>query len=89
MRVCQFLTSLFQSGQLVHDLRGHTGGVLCLKLVGKHVWSGSADKTIRIWDAQSGRAIKVHFFVTLVSLLFLFCLSLSCSCASLCYSLSL
>lgn len=37
---------------MVQELSGHAGGVLSLLIVGKQVWSGSADKAIRVWDLQ-------------------------------------
>lgn len=40
-------------------LEGHSGGVLSLLVVGRTVWSGSADRTIRVWDAQGSRALDV------------------------------
>jgi WD40 repeat protein len=38
---------------------GHTGAVLCTSYSpnGIHVVTGSADKTIRIWDAETGAAV--------------------------------
>ena len=35
-------------------LKGHGGWVLCLALNGTTLFSGSADKTIKVWDVQSG-----------------------------------
>lgn len=29
---------------------GHTGGVRCVLLLGAHVWSGSDDGSVRVWD---------------------------------------
>ncbi len=34
--------------------------MLCLLVVGRHIWSGSADKTIRVWDIQ---VLLSHLFV--------------------------
>lgn len=54
---------IFQTGVLIQDLGGHAGGILCLLVVGKQIWSGSADKTIRTWDA----AVKVIYFSELTN----------------------
>ena len=41
-------------------LRGHTGVVSCLSISadGRHVLSGSWDKTLRLWDAHTGESIR-------------------------------
>ena len=39
----------------VSDLVGHTGIVLCLAKIDKHVASGSFDRKILIWDVKSGK----------------------------------
>ena len=33
-------------------MQGHNAGVWCLQGVGYQVWSGSGDKTIRIWSSE-------------------------------------
>ena len=33
-------------------MEGHTGGVTCLTLYGNKLFSGSFDRTIRVWDAD-------------------------------------
>jgi len=38
--------------ELVQTLTGHKGWVNCLAVVGEHVWSGSADRTLRVWDPK-------------------------------------
>ncbi|KAJ1182694.1 hypothetical protein NDU88_007878, partial [Pleurodeles waltl] len=47
--------------QPVRTLRGHSQAVLALELDpdSRRVYSGSADKCIRIWDLDSGRCLKV------------------------------
>ena len=39
-------------------IEGHDGGVLALIHVDNTIWSGAADKTIRVWDAQVSMAAK-------------------------------
>ncbi len=41
-------------------LRGHTDGVMCLLALddGERVLSGSADATLRLWDARSGACVR-------------------------------
>ncbi|XP_078540823.1 uncharacterized protein LOC144826369 [Lissotriton helveticus] len=47
--------------QPVRTLRGHSQAVLALEMDpdSRRVYSGSADKCIRIWDLDSGRCLKV------------------------------
>ena len=42
-------------------LRGHSGDVnsVAYSPDGKHVLSGSDDKTVKIWDAQTGKEVSV------------------------------
>ena len=48
------------------ELKGHTSHIVCgtFSPDGKHIISGSNDRTIRIWDAQTGRPVleplKMH-----------------------------
>ena len=37
------------SGMHITTLQGHTRGVYCLTVVGKKLYSGSDDRTIRVW----------------------------------------
>jgi WD40 repeat protein len=45
--------------QLVNPLKGHTGPVWSVAYSpdGRHIVSGSYDRTIRIWDAETGAAV--------------------------------
>ena len=36
-------------GTHIATLRGHTSAVICLTAVGNKLYSGSGDKTIRVW----------------------------------------
>ena len=42
-------------------LRGHADSVCSVSYSpdGKHIVSGSADRTVKIWDAQSGEEVRV------------------------------
>jgi len=40
-------------------LNGHTGWVRCLEVVGESIVSGSYDKTVKIWDINTGHCTKV------------------------------
>jgi WD40 repeat protein len=42
-------------------LRGHSGYVFSVAYSpdGKHIVSGAYDKTVKIWDAQSGEEVRV------------------------------
>ena len=39
-----------QTGKQKYVLRGHTDYVWCLQVVGNALYSGSVDKTVRLWD---------------------------------------
>ncbi|MEW6348775.1 MAG: AAA family ATPase [Thermodesulfobacteriota bacterium] len=45
---------------LMRTLEGHTGGVKCLALTGdgQRAVSGGGDKTLRIWDLETGQMLK-------------------------------
>ena len=42
-------------------LRGHSEGVFSVAYSpdGKHVVSGSNDRTVKVWDAQTGKLVSV------------------------------
>ena len=48
----QFKDLITPSGVLIATLQGHTSFLTCLAVVGNKVYSGSDDKTIRVWDAE-------------------------------------
>ena len=47
-----FACSNFKTGHCLKTMQGHTGWVWSLQGVGYQVWSGSGDKTIRIWASE-------------------------------------
>ena len=53
-----------QSGRVVRDLRGHTGGVWAVSASndGRYLLSGSADQTLRIWSPQRSEPVLSLFF---------------------------
>ena len=46
-------------GQCIHTLSGHNDYVLsvCVSPDGRHIVSGSQDKTVKVWDMESGQCI--------------------------------
>lgn len=53
---------MMEPPRLLHTLRGHTGAVHCVAVSapseGDFVVSGSADASIRVWSAASGRCLE-------------------------------
>jgi WD40 repeat protein len=50
------------TGQLIRTFQGHTATVRCFAIApnGRTVATGSADKTVRLWDLKSGN--ELHQF---------------------------
>jgi len=61
------LRALMRRAGLVHEqectLKGHSGSVLSAAYSpdGKHIVTGSADKTVKVWDSQTGKEVNVLF----------------------------
>ncbi len=52
-----------ESGKEVHKLEGHSNWVTSVSFSsdGRHISSGSADETVRVWDVESGKEVhKLH-----------------------------
>jgi hypothetical protein len=49
-----------ESGEQVRQLDGHTNRVfsVCVTADGKHVVSGSDDKTVRVWSLENGSFVR-------------------------------
>lgn len=47
------------TGQLIHSLDGHKGGVWSVAATKDTLVSGSTDGTVRIWDLSNGRCTRV------------------------------
>lgn len=56
---CQILIYNTQSGELIHTLLGHTGGVWAMKFYGDILASGSTDRTVRIWNTRTGKCTHI------------------------------
>src|SRR5437879_4379118 len=41
-------------GEVERSFKGHSDGVFCLLQCGDILWSGSHDRTIRVWNLSSG-----------------------------------
>ncbi|TFK30255.1 cell division control protein 4 [Coprinopsis marcescibilis] len=49
-----------ETGELIHDLKGHSGGVWSLKATNNRTLiSGSTDRTIRVWDLETGECTHI------------------------------
>ena len=59
-----FRSNGFKNGNLIKVVQGHIGWIWCLQAVGFQVWSGSSDKTIRIWQSEV-RSIRI-FIMSLI-----------------------
>jgi len=42
----------------VRKLEGHSDAVLCIQFGSKRIMTGSSDRTVRLWDARSGRNFR-------------------------------
>lgn len=49
------------SVQCLRTLTGHTGGVWCSQMAAVTVVSGSTDRTLRVWDAESGECVHTLY----------------------------
>ncbi|RZB30894.1 MAG: hypothetical protein AEth_00848 [Candidatus Argoarchaeum ethanivorans] len=61
MWLCPRTASLIPpGGPLIRVLEGHIGGVKAVAVTpdGRHAISGSSDKTLRVWDIESGEEIQ-------------------------------
>ena len=47
------------TGQLIHLLEGHQGGVWTLAVLKETLVSGSTDRTVRVWDLKTGKCTHV------------------------------
>ena len=53
----QFKDLITPSGILITTLEGHTDAVYCLTVVGNKLYTGSDDRTIRVWDIDTHQHI--------------------------------
>lgn len=50
-----------ETGQCQFALNGHTSSVSCIRWGGQgHIFSGSHDKLLKVWDSNSGRLVSTH-----------------------------
>src|SRR5258708_3959664 len=48
-----------QPGEVKRTLKGHTNWVSCLLQCGDRLWSGSEDKTFRVWNIHTGECLNI------------------------------
>ena len=53
----EFKDLITPSGILITTLEGHTDAVYCLTVVGNKLYTGSDDRTIRVWDIDTHQHI--------------------------------
>src|SRR5690242_4641215 len=46
------------AGEVQHTYKGHTRRIKCLLEHAGHLWSASDDKTVRVWNIDTGECIK-------------------------------
>lgn len=64
-----YLTKFFLNNKTVHyyslqclrTLVGHTGGVWSSQMSGTTIISGSTDRTLKVWNADSGQCIHTLY----------------------------
>jgi hypothetical protein len=39
--------------ELIGEMNGHSGSVSCMAVMGSHVWSGSADHNLVVWNVST------------------------------------
>lgn len=49
------------NGELKMRLKGHDGGVWALQYIGNVLVSGSTDRTVRVWDLETGNCTHVFY----------------------------
>ena len=48
-----------RDGEFQKLFTGHKGGVRCAQSIGMHLWTGSDDKTLRVWDLDTAETISI------------------------------
>ncbi|CAI5968320.1 unnamed protein product [Closterium sp. NIES-65] len=57
--LCWKFNPASQQFEPVASLMGHTAAVVCLEATATHLFSGSMDKSIRIWDLSTGACVHI------------------------------
>ncbi|CAI5518083.1 unnamed protein product [Closterium sp. Naga37s-1] len=57
--LCWKFNPASQQFEPVASLTGHTAAVVCLEATATHLFSGSMDKNIRIWDLSTGACVHI------------------------------